>query len=408
MCSPSDSEQPADSGQRVLAYCHDSVGIGHLRRTMTICERVGRTHLKSSFLLGTGTPYVPFFQPISRVDWIKLPALAKQDNGTYRSKYLAVSLDRLMRCRERMLLQAAKDYDPDVFLVDKAPLGVCRELVPTLTWLREHRPGIRIIFGMRDIEDDSQATIAQWARDGVGSFLESCFDEVWVYGMRELFDVADEYALSPRVRERLRFMGYVARKPCDHPAPPKSAAPQVLVTVGGGTDGARVLETYLGQAARRVARMGGRSVLVGGPDLPAEVGERLRRTAATIPQTHWTDFEPCMSCRIRQADLVVTMGGYNTLCDLVSQRKPALVVPRIRPRMEQAIRARLWEQRGAVRVFPPEQLAPEALAGRVAELLRDGPRRTTPDLDLNGLERVAERFDEFWAEEKPRAASVFV
>ena len=29
---------------RVLAYCHDGVGIGHLRRTLTICEEIAGTN----------------------------------------------------------------------------------------------------------------------------------------------------------------------------------------------------------------------------------------------------------------------------------------------------------------------------------------------------------------------------
>ena len=36
---------------------------------------------------------------------------------------------------------------------------------------------------------------------------------------------------------------------------------------------------------------------------------------------------------------VVAMGGYNTFCEILSFDKPALVVPRVRPRLEQAIRA---------------------------------------------------------------------
>ena len=37
---------------------------------------------------------------------------------------------------------------------------------------------------------------------------------------------------------------------------------------------------------------------------------------------------------------VVAMGGYNTFCEILTLDKPALIVPRSKPRQEQLIRAR--------------------------------------------------------------------
>ena len=59
------------------------------------------------------------------------------------------------------------------------------------------------------------------------------------------------------------------------------------------------------------------------------LAERLRDRAAHIRKLQWLDFETCMSCRMRAARLVVSMGGYNTLCELALHRTPALVIPRI-------------------------------------------------------------------------------
>lgn len=386
-----------------MAYCHDSVGIGHLRRTMAICERIGATFEQASFLLATGTPYVPLFDQIARTDYVKLPALAKDADGCYGSKYLGISSAEVMHCRESLLLQAAKYFNPDVLLIDKAPLGVCRELMPTIRWMHRHRPHARIVFGMRDIEDDPQPTIEQWTRDGVYDALARYFDEVWVYGVREVFDPVSEYRLPSAIQSKLHFMGYVTRGGCRHPAP-SHAEGGVLVTVGGGTDGEALLDAYLSRAASEVAASGLKSTVVGGPDLPEPAASRLRAKAAALHGIDWMDFEPCMPCRIRHADLVVCMGGYNTLCELAHLRRPALVYPRTKPRLEQAIRARLWDQLGIVTHLPPAQLSPEYLARRIAELLARGVRQTQHALDMGGLDRVTERFRSFWPQEAGRCA----
>lgn len=389
-----------DRPRRVLAYCHDSVGIGHLRRTLSICERVGAEFPGTSFLLATGTPYVQLLTSGQAVDFIKLPALTKNRSGGYESKYLAIPPDQIMRCRESLLLEAARTYEPDMLLVDKAPLGVCRELLPTLRWLREKRPHVTTIFGMRDIEDDAEATIRQWTRDGVPQVLEECYDRIWVYGMRQIHDVIASYRLSDKIARKLQYMGYVTRGGCSH-APPTSdasaaAGKTVLVTVGGGTDGGKVLSAYLDGAARGVAAAGARSVIVGGPDLPAETGARLQKLASETPGTQWLDFEPCMSCRIRAADLVVCMGGYNTLCEVAAQRKPALVIPRTQPRLEQKIRAELWQKLGVVRMLTEPEFSARALASHTLEMLANPPRPTVP-LDIRGLDRVSEEFHDMWA-----------
>lgn len=404
------------SSPRVLAYCHDGVGIGHLRRTFNICQYLGATYHEASFLVATGCPYTSLISSpgvvgdggdshASRTDVLKLPALTKIDNETYRPKYLAMADEDILRFRESLLLNAAQHYKPDVFLVDKAPVGVCGELIPTLHWLQEHSPNTRIIFGMRDIEDDSATTIKQWSKLDAFRVFEECYDEVWVYGMRSVFDVAKEYQLSPQTQAKMRYMGYLARKSCEHPISSSDGVPSVLVTVGGGTDGAMILDTYLAEAARQMAANGVRSVVVAGPDLPEADAHRLGSIASRLPSTEWIDFAPCMMCRIRQADLVVTMGGYNTLCEIALNRKPALVIPRTQPRQEQAIRAKLWAKRGIVDVIDPTELTPTLLARKVSEAIESGVTVTAPDLDLDGLVQVRERFREFWNDKEVQHAT---
>ncbi|MBI4717172.1 MAG: hypothetical protein HY763_05160 [Planctomycetes bacterium] len=393
---------------RVFAYCHDSVGIGHLARTLNICKHLGHEYPFTTFLLATGTPYVSMFEHLPRLDYIKLPTLAKEASHRYRSKYLTMATDELIRCREGILQQAVEHFEPDVVLVDKAPLGVCRELLPTLRWLRRNRPQTRIVFGMRDIEDSPEATVAQWDADGVPAALEAVYDEIWCYGMRSVFDVVAEYRLSPAIADKLRFVGYVAQEPCGHPPLNGSASRSVLVTVGGGTDGEFLLSTYLNEAAVQLARHGVRSTLVGGPDLPDDVAERLRGRASATAGVDWVDFDPCMNCRIRRADVVVSMGGYNTLCQIARNRKRSLVVPRIYPRLEQSIRARLWAGRGIVEVVEPAELTPSELSAHVAAMVLDGREPEDAGLDFHGLRRIRDRFHSFWYPETADARALRV
>jgi predicted glycosyltransferase len=92
------------------------------------------------------------------------------------------------------------------------------------------------------------------------------------------------------------------------------------------------------------------------------------------------------------ADLVVSMGGYNTLVEILTLEKRALVVPRVRLNSEQLIRASLFERLGLMRMFHPDHLSPEILAEALLGALHaPAPSRQhlqAVGLDLNGLHQV--------------------
>lgn len=391
---------------RVMSYCYTSVGVGHLRRTLSISGHLSSLYPQASFLVTSGAPYASTFHVHPRVDFLNLPALAKVGRDEYEAKYLPISFDRLLRCRESILLAATQKYEPDVLLIDKAPAGVCSELMPSLRWLRRHRPQTRIVFGMRDIEDTPAATIEQWSHPCVQEAFEECFDEIWVYGMQEVFDVAEQYQLSANVQRKLKYVGYVVAAGCTHDQVSINGTPNILVTVGGGTDGERLLTTYLAEAAARARSLGARSILVGGPDLPQEAAQRLREIATRTPGVEWNDCVPCMACSINRANLVVSMGGYNTLCEVVSNGKPVIVIPDVRPRDEQAMRGRLWAQRGLVEMVEPEEFTAPLLADKVERALSNGYHASTFELDFNGLANIGDRFGDLMQEMTQRANSV--
>ncbi|MGH7675695.1 MAG: hypothetical protein ACREMV_10540, partial [Gemmatimonadales bacterium] len=83
----------------------------------------------------------------------------------------------------------------------------------------------------------------------------------------------------------------------------------------------------------------------------------------------------------------------NTVCEILSFEKPALIVPRVRPRREQLIRAECLRALGLVDVLHPDSLTPNALSAWLA--LRPGPvRRARDHIHLNGLSRLPRLLEE--------------
>ena len=177
------------------------------------------------------------------------------------------------------------------------------------------------------------------------------------------------------------------------------------MTVGGGQDGYDLLETYLRSLAETKRRFA--SVVLLGPDLPAEGRTALKamieRTDAPV---FAVDYAQQIDRFMRSADLCVTMGGYNTMCEVVSRGRPAVVVPRVNPRQEQLIRATKWQELGLLRMIHPDSLSPAVLAEAIDSELSRPRHAAEPVLDFGGLDRAARILrPDFTPRERDRTAA---
>ena len=69
------------------------------------------------------------------------------------------------------------------------------------------------------------------------------------------------------------------------------------------------------------------------------------------------------------------MGGYNTFCEVLSFDKPALVVPRTAPRLEQHIRASRAQDLGLIRMLSDDGVRDPNI---MATALRNLPQQAAP------------------------------
>src|SRR3954447_15143015 len=117
--------------RRFLFYTNECVGLGHLRRTLSLAEAVCEADPAATSLIITGAPVAPEQQLPRGVDTVKLPQLGRGVDGSHRSHRLGIELERALGLRAGLALAAAREFQPDVAVVDKAPRGLGDELVPT-------------------------------------------------------------------------------------------------------------------------------------------------------------------------------------------------------------------------------------------------------------------------------------
>ena len=368
------SQSPSE--RRILIYSHDTFGLGHLRRCRAIAHALVEEFKHLSVLILSGSPIIGSFDFRARVDFIRIPGVIKLRNGEYTPLNLHIDIEHTLAMRASIIQHTADIFDPDIFIVDKEPLGLRGEIKDTLTLLKAH--GTHLVLGLRDVLDEPSLLRPEWRRKNVLPALRDLYDDIWIYGLAQIWDPLADIGMPRAVRDKVTFTGYLPRPmpATTIPSPIAEAMeqPYLLVTTGGGGDGDGLIDWVL-RAYECGAAPPWNALLVLGPFMQPEIqtaflhrANALARVKAIVFDTH---LEPLMA----NAAGIVAMGGYNTFCEILSFDKPALIVPRETPRMEQLIRATRAQDHGLTSMLLDNNgRDPEIMA----QALRELPHRKPP------------------------------
>lgn len=379
---------------RVLLYSHDTFGLGHLRRSRAIANALVQQWPGASVLIISGSPIIGNYEFLKGVDYVRIPGVTKLSNGNYRSLHLNLSLEEAVGLRQSMILQTVRTFRPDLMIVDKEPTGFHGEVVPALEQARAD--GCRLVLGIRDVLDEPALLVPEWQRKGATEALINYYDEIWVYGLQEIYEPLASLNFSDEVKNRITYTGYLRR---DMPQertpksyPPIARKPFTLITTGGGGDGEDLINWVISAYEAR-PELALSSLLVFGPFINPERQRDFQERIAKLPRIEAILFDNKLELLMQRATSIVAMGGYNTFCEILSFDKKALIVPRTKPRLEQRIRAVEAERLGLIcRLDDTVEHDPLDMAAAL-ERLTEQPRPSevmVPGL-LDGLDRIRDR-----------------
>ena len=306
---------------------------------------------------------------------MRIPGVIKLRNGEYTSLKLHLDIDQTLALRASIIEHTTKVFDPDLLLVDKEPLGLRGEVEPTLEYLKSQ--GRPCVLGLRDVMDEPSLLAPEWERKNVLPALERYYDEIWVYGLPQICEPLKGMKLPGRVKQTMTYTGYLKRrlpKTVSQLRLEKIRDPYLLITVGGGGDGEQIIDWVL-RAYETDPDIPYPALLVLGPFMGSTLQTDFQRRAGRLPNVEAITFDAHIESLMDRALGVVCMGGYNTFCEILSFDKPAVIVPRTAPRMEQYLRARSAHDLGLARMLPDDGVRdPKTMA----TALRTLPQQNRP------------------------------
>jgi len=374
------------AAQRVLFYVQHLLGIGHLKRAAALVD--GMTCAGLNVTLVTGGVPVPGLE-INASHCVQLaPASAADLSFKTLLDAHGQPVDAAWKdARRAQLLEAWAVCAPDALVIELFPFGRRQmrfELLPLLdaATARPSRP--LIVSSVRDLLGGGQSDPAR--ADQMLATFDRYFDHVLVHGDPALVSFERTFRHAARLAGRLHYTGYVvaggtARSGRD----PAALLPdsEVLVSVGGGAVGQRLLEAALEARPLSCLRDRPWRLLAGVNVADADLA-RLFALAAmqhgVVLERYRADFPSLLA----QCRLSVSQGGYNTVMEILQAQAPSVVVPFAGgAEVEQSLRTRLLADKGWVQLVDEEALSGPALAKAIDQAAQR-PAGLAPSLHLDG------------------------
>jgi predicted glycosyltransferase len=302
-----------------------SNGVGHLTRCTTLASALGAV---SHVTLFSGGLPVAEYVPPPDIDFVQLPATrwdmtANASPVPVDPRYTMAETDRM---RSKLLVESYARIKPQVVIIDYFPFSPQR-LGNTLDGL----------LGAINKERNRPIVVCSLRAYPLAKLWDDAIDAAWINGqLRKNFSCVLHHAdarffpiesLGPYMQSALldvavRQTGFIRRPITTGTNRPSNG---LLLTVGAGSAlGATLLKRWI-DAARAGPRAFFPITVVCGPMMDRNDREAIHAEQdANIAVYDWiADLDEVMAA----SRAVICMGGYNTLVEALSLRKPVLAFP---------------------------------------------------------------------------------
>lgn len=363
---------------RILYYCQSLVGIGHLSASLRVAEQLLAQGAEVDLVQGGLDALSGIDHP--RFRRLKLPTLLHDSgDGGLVDPDEQRHPDAVWPERARAI-EAFLRGRYDAIVVEFWPFGRRRfkgEITRLFAAVRARGGPVPVFTSVREVLVPRPIDAERRMVASVKKHIHTVF----VRGDPSVVRLHDTFSLAHEIEDQLVHTGCIAPPAPDSPA---VRQPLVLVSQGGGNVGRELLEAAI-DAAALLPRLS--FVLAAGARAtPAEL--QALRARVCSGNVEVVPFLADFPQRVAHAALSISLGGDNTLLEVLAARTPALAYP-YQANPEQGIRIAKFAAKGLVHALAPADLEPARLATRIEQAL--AAPYPTHRLAMDGARVTSER-----------------
>lgn len=389
---------------RLIFYCQPVLGLGHLVRSLALLR--GLPEFEIWFVNG-GRPLSAELRRMvpENVQVVDLPALEADHNF---QELLPVapsagptvvapagpqqpSIEMIWERRREILLELLERVAPEILLIELYPFGRLKfdaELRPLLEAAQACPRTPRIVCSLRDIlvAKRDQTGFEQFAVATANRF----FDLILIHSDPRFQRLDATFQPLDQLTCRVEYTGYVTRPlgPVDQAR--RGGEPGIIASIGGGRVGVELLWSTIRASRLLQPTLPHRLKIFTGLYLPETDLRELSAECGRDRQIEVQRFTPDLALEMSRASLSISLAGYNTCMDIIVAGVPAIVLPFTgNNNLEQTQRAQKLSGLGLVQIITPDDLDATRLAELMERALSRPQTRSSPDLDLGGVEKTA-------------------
>ena len=340
---------------RILIYCHDSFGLGRMRRCWTVANAlVGQ--FKGLFVLIVSGSQVPTTMGMrARVDFVKIPSVIKLYDGQYTDMDDHIDLSDTRAIRQTIIRNTAASFEPDMMIVDDEPFGLADDVGDTLEDLKMR--DCTLTLALPDFVDGGDAMTADALKT-----IDGLYDKVWVYGSPDMCRPFGGLEPPATLASKITYTGYLKRSHRPPSATPDLpfTNPFILVTSDASDEKPDLIDWVL-NAYERDPTLPHPALLALSPLMPQARRKLIRGRAARFANVDVLNFDDRFAALMPHAVGVIAPAGYDLFCQIMSLDKRAILVSE--PGTVRALRAERAAELDLAAVLTHEQASnPYALA----------------------------------------------
>ena len=377
--------------KKIMFYCQYLAGMGHLVRSTEIIRALTEDF---EVCLINGGQLVPGFEFPQGVRVVHLPAVW-EDGNKLKPVDSSLTIEEVKESRKQKILDTLEKFQPDCIVTECFPFSKHKlkfELSPMLEQAKASERKITIVCSLRDLimtqPIPEDARIRRQQR--VCKLINRYYDLVLFHGDSKLLRLEDSFPPVANLNCEVYYTGYVAAAANNNSSyiaedliGLNQSEPTIVASVGGGRHGYPLLQAILAASPILKTAIPHKICCFAGPFMADSEFQQLQQAATNRDNVVLRRFTPRLTEYMEQADLSISLGGYNTVMNILKTGVRSLLLPSLNEHQadEQSIRAQKLANLGILDLLQGDDLEPIILARKITSSLKKAPSQNSFDLD---------------------------